>query len=310
MSRTKKILAIDGGGFRGAYSAYTLKRMEEEYAINWIETFDLIAGTSTGAIIAAGLASGSSAKEMFNFYEEYGSQIFKKRWFYRTGLFASRYKNKKLQQKIKNIFGDKKLGEIQIPLIIPATDIGNGCVHVFKSSYHGDFVRDKNILIADAVLASCGAPTYFDPYKVEEYILADGGLWANNPSLVAVIDAKRRLAIDLNKVKVFSLGSGSSLKSYSQKDYWWKNLFGWGILTRWGRAKFIDMLMNLQTQTANNMLGLLLQPEQILRINFGSDRDLSLDDPKKLKDWITKAGHDFTHNSTQICNFLDINKNF
>ena len=86
-----KILSIDGGGFRGAYSAHILKRIEEEFNINWKKDFNLVAGTSTGSIIAAGLAFGLSAKELFDFYEKDGKDIFKKRFLYRTGLFASKY---------------------------------------------------------------------------------------------------------------------------------------------------------------------------------------------------------------------------
>ena len=75
------------------------------------------------------------------------------------------------------MFQDKTLGEIDVPLVLPSVDIGNGCVHVFKSQYHGEFVRDQNVRVSDAVLASCSAPTYFDPHVVNDtYQLVDGGL--------------------------------------------------------------------------------------------------------------------------------------
>ena len=86
------------------------------------------------------------------------------------------------------------LGQVKIPLILPAVDIGNGCVHVLKSNYDPTFTRDYKVRVSDAVLASCSAPTYFDPIVIDDkYRLVDGGLWANNPSLVATIDAKYRL---------------------------------------------------------------------------------------------------------------------
>ena len=77
-----------------------------------------------------------------------------------------KYTSDNLSQILKDEFGDTLLQDVKKPLIIPATDIGNGGVHVFKSPYHNDFVRDKNIRIRDAVLASCSAPTFFDPHKV------------------------------------------------------------------------------------------------------------------------------------------------
>lgn len=304
-----KILSIDGGGLRGAYSAHILKRIEEEFHINWKSDFNLIAGTSTGSIIAAGLAFGLSAKELFEFYEKYGKDIFKKRLLHRTGLFASQYSQHKLKEILDSVFGETRLKDIEIPLIIPSTDIGNGCVHVFKSAYHDEFVRDPNVKVADAVLASCSAPTYFDPHLVDnKYLLCDGGLWANNPALVAMIDAKKRLGIKMEDLLILSIGTGMGKQYYSPQTIQKKSLFGWGFITKWGKNKFIDMILNLQAENSTNMLELLLQEGQLLRINFEADRKLSLDDPGKLTDWITKADHDFTHNHKKIANLLTLEK--
>lgn len=304
-----KILAIDGGGFRGAYSAHILKRIEEEYEINWKNDFNLIAGTSTGSIIAAGLACGLSASEIFSFYEEHGDDIFKKRRLRRTGLFASKYDKQHLKEILDSVFDDTRLKDIDIPLIIPSTDIGNGCVHVFKSAYDKDFVRDPDVRVADAVLASCSAPTYFDPHLVDKkYLLSDGGLWANNPALVAMIDAKKRLGVDLQDLRIFSIGTGVGKQYYPQMNNGTNSKLGWGFATKWGRNKFIDMILNLQAETTANMLGLLLQEDQIKRINFKADGKLSLDDPGKFDDWVSQADHDFTHESKKISEFLGLQK--
>ncbi|HSN66318.1 MAG TPA: CBASS cGAMP-activated phospholipase [Fusibacter sp.] len=303
-----KILSIDGGGFRGAYSAHILKRIEEEFHIHWKNDFNLIAGTSTGSIIAAGLAFGMSAKELFDFYEKYGKNIFKKRFLPRTGLFTSQHCQHKLKEILDSVFGDTRLKDIEVPLIIPSTDIGNGCVHVFKSAYHDEFVRDPNVKVADAVLASCSAPTYFDPHLVDnKYLLCDGGLWANNPALVAMIDAKKRLDIRMEDLLILSLGTGIGKQYYSPNKKK-KSFFGWGFITKWERNKFIDMILNLQAENSTNMLKLLLQDGQLLRINFEADRKLSLDDPSRLADWVSKADHDFTHNYIDIAKFLKLKK--
>lgn len=306
MSGRFKILAIDGGGFRGVYAAYILKKIQDEFSVSWGETFDLIVGTSTGAILAAGLVVGVDANEILDLYRLHGKKIFKKRLFRKSGFFCSRYDNDHLKAQLHEVFGDKKLGEISFPLILPATDIGNGGVHVFKSGYDREFVRDKDVLVADAVLASCSAPTFFDPVRVGQYILADGGLWANNPSLVAAIDAKRRLGIDLKDVYILSLGTGIGKKYYVQKSSLLQKLTGWGFLSRWGRGKFIEMLLNLQSITASNMLSLVLQPSQMLRINFEETGDLPLDDPCDFDDLISRADKDFSHNSARIASFLGI----
>jgi hypothetical protein len=221
-------------------------------------------------------------------------------------LFSSQYSNVYLRELLNDVFGNKKLGEYSYPLIIPATDIGAGRVHVFKSSYDPGFVRDKNVFIRDAVLASCSAPTFFNPFVVGSYLLTDGGLWANNPSLVAVIDAKRRLGVNIEDIKIFSLGTGISNIFYSQKKKFLSGLLGWGFLTKWGRGKLIEMILNLQSETASNMLGLLLRADQIMRINFESDRKLLMDDVEMQKDLQSKADRYFTHNSEKIKSFLGI----
>ncbi len=307
------ILAIDGGGYRGIYAAHILKRIQQEFKIDWTNDFNLITGTSTGSIIAAGLVSMVPIEDINVLYAKLGSTIFKKSFLPKFGFFGSKFNNKLLDIELSKVFSGKKLGDYTFPLIIPSTDIGNGKVHVFKSSYDSGFVRDKNVLIKDAVLASCSAPTYFDPTRVAHYSLADGGLWANNPSLVAAVDAKRRLGVELSELKILSIGTGTS-KSFYPPSYkgpkFMKWCWGWGFLTRWQRSKFIDMLFNLQSESASNMLGLLLRPDQILRINFDSDQKLPLDDPEELETLISKADYDFTHNSAQIKQFLEIKDNY
>jgi len=299
-----RILAIDGGGIRGVYAAYLLARMEAEWSIDWTKAFHLIAGTSTGSIIAAGLASGMKANALLALYRDRSAEIFRRRPFCRLGLLSSRYRNSGLRRVLCELFGDNTLGEISTPLIIPATDIGNGCVHVLKSAYDHEFVRDKNVRIRDAVLASCSAPTYFDPCRLDIYSLADGGLWANNPALVAAIDAKRRLGIPLERMRILSVGTGTSRQFYPLKSNLMRRLFGWGIASGWQGPRFVSMLLNLQAATASNMLGLLLDINQILRLTFESDHVLSLDAPSCIPDLISKADRDFTHKAAQIKAFI------
>jgi len=316
------ILTIDGGGFRGAYAAHILKRMEAAWGVDWLKQFNMFAGTSTGAIIATGLATGLTAKKLFELYSEQGARIFEKRWYAKldpfgfTSIFASRYKSAALRDILLKTFGNKKLGDIATPLMLPAIDIGGGQVHLFRSSYDKEFVRDPQVLLADAVLASCSAPTYFDPHVVEPYPLADGGLWANNPALIAVIDAKRRLGIDLADIRVLSIGTGKSRTFYPRVsgpfvDRLWNSWRGWGFATRWGHKQFIDLLLNLQSDTTHNMLRLLFktnsaEPEQLLRINFESDLPLPMDDPRRLPDWTRHADRDFSHNAARIKAFLQL----
>lgn len=295
-----RILAIDGGGIRGIYACHVLERIQEEFGLEFQRDFDLIAGTSTGAIIAAALAYDIPLAKVSKLYREQGPLIFKpRRWSFRGAIF-SRYSSDPLRNALQEVFKDATLSDTKTRLIIPATDIGNGGVHVFKSDYDASFVRDRNVKVVDAILASCSAPSYFAPARVGPYQLSDGGLWANNPSLVAITEALSRLGAERSQIKLLSIGTGIGKNYYPVSNSIW----GWGFVTKWGMLKFISMLMNLQSATASNVAQLLLEKHQLVRINFESDLPLSLDDVRVIDDLISKADRDFTHNSAAIRGLL------
>lgn len=297
-----RILSIDGGGIRGIYSAYLLQKIKNEFEINLKDHFDMIAGTSTGSIIASAIVCDIPMEDIVNLYKEKGCQIFsKKPWWKLPKYFSSKFKSNPLKQILDENFRDIKLGDISKPLILPASNITTGKVYVSKSFYDKNFTRDKHIKLSDAVLASCSAPTYFDPHSVGEALLADGGLWANNPSLVAVIEAKRR-NIELEDIRILSVGTGLYKPEYKY------NTKCMGFFTGWKRSKLIEYILSLQSQSTDNYLDLLLRKEQKFRLNFESNMELSLDDSKTIKKLIAKANEDFTYESDNIKKFLEINK--
>ena len=314
------ILSIDGGGFRGVFAAHILKRMEDTWKVDWRDRFGLFAGTSTGSILAAGLATGVPAKALLSFYTQYGPSVFRRRvgsWVDVGHLFSSRYSSNTLKAALRDCLPDRTLGSIDTPLLIPSVDITNGCVHVLKSGYDSRFTRDTDVFLVDAVLSSCSAPTYFDPYVgVEPYQLADGGLWSNNPSLAAFIDARYRLDRTTDSIRILSLGTGTSRVFYpktpaSRFTRLWNGLQGWGFLTRWRNKRLLDLILNLQSESAHNMLSLLLKedplaPERILRLTFETDTTLELDNVHMQDDLISRADKQFTHYSAQIAEFLQL----
>ncbi|MBZ0179746.1 MAG: patatin-like phospholipase family protein [Melioribacteraceae bacterium] len=310
--KTFNILAIDGGGIRGVFPAHILQCIEERLNVNLLETFDMIAGTSTGSIIAAGVAIGIPATNIVEMYKQHGERIFTRKKFFLPWkklksmlqpMIESIYNSQNLYNLLSEVFEEKLLGEIKKPLLLPSTDIGNGLVHVLKSGYNKEFNRDNKVPIKDAVLASCSAPTYFDPHKVKEYLLADGGLWANNPSLVAVIEAKKRFDVNLSDIKILSVGTG-----HSQTMYGTSLARRWGLINGWRHKMFINFIMSLQGQSSLNYLSLILRHEQIKRIDFPSDNPLPLDDITKVDDLISRADKEFTHRSKEINDFLIDNK--
>ena len=312
MSHSFRILSIDGGGIRGIYSALILKEIEDKFKIKIHEHFDLIAGTSTGSILASALAIDIPLSEVIDLYKNEGSQIFNSRKLGFMGLFKSRYRSDHLKKLLEEKFQNKTLSDpsIKTRLLIPTTDISNGDVHVIKSYYINEFKRDKDRKIQDAVLSSCSAPLYFNPNRMENYLLADGGLWANNPSLVALTEGMGKIKktdniekITLDNTRLLSIGTGIGHKYYDIK---YSGSDSWGFLRKWNSSKLIDTILNLQSINVHNTVNFMLPADNYLRINFESDTDLSLDSVEIISQLEAKAARDFTHNSDNILKLLRI----
>lgn len=311
-SETKpfRILSIDGGGYRGLFAAYLLKRIEEQYNVDWRSYFDLFAGTSTGAIIAAGLAAGKTAHEIAEFYEQYGPEIFPRKvwriWPFTlfVELFKSKYKLSSLKSLLENVLGQKTFGDIEnIPLLICATNITKGNPVVFKSHYKKGN-RDYKIRLSDAVLASCAAPTFFDPAEIGSTLYTDGGLWANSPILAAYIEATTYLHKPQSSLKFLSMGTGIQNYFYPHNVSCLRKKTGWGFLTRWQREKFISFMLSLQVESAWNIVKRLVKEDQITRLDFQKDGVLALDDPRDCKDLKSRADQEFSDKHKTIEKFF------
>lgn len=291
-----KVLCIDGGGVRGILPAVILEQMEAKLDIVAHETFDLIVGTSTGSIIAGAIVKQLNLTQLVDGYLTSAPDFFRKRWS-ACGLCRSKYDHKPLEKFLHKKLGDIKLGEISKPLILNATNVSTGEVHVFKSSYQkaqgkGDYVRDGEVPLYKAVLASCAAPTYFDPVDIDGTSVCDGSIWANNPSLVGYTDAKCNF--DAKNIKILSLGTGNTQHIYSKSRRW-------GFLTGWKNSKMVDFVMSCQTEFPQNCLNLTKNAE-MLRINpkipnYGID---NCDNITSLREW---AKAEFTARNREILNF-------
>ncbi|MEW5831687.1 MAG: CBASS cGAMP-activated phospholipase [Campylobacterota bacterium] len=308
MSKKFRILCLDGGGIRGLYSAQLLKRIQDDCGVNFYNDFDLIVGTSTGSILAGSIVKKIAIDKVISLYEYEGKNIFKKRWLSRIGLFGSRYNPNPLKEQLKTIFENTVFGDIEKPLLICATDIGNSTQFVFKTTFNGqndsngntkELVRDKKIALYDAILASSSAPIFFPPHKIGNHLLADGGLWANSPVLVALAEAKKIFKVEPQDVSIVSIGTG-----VEENDYHINTKF-WGFLTGWKREKLISMILNLQTKTNNSLLQFLMPKENILRLTYTSDKTLPLDDISQNENLLSKADHDFTSRHAEIQSFIN-----
>ena len=294
------ILALDGGGVRGIYTAHVLARLEDTLGVAVRERFDLIAGTSTGSILAGAASMNIPMETLVSLFESQADRIFRRRRFSFFPLIRSRYSTNPLDQVIGEYVPEVTMGEVPTPLMITSSDVSTGGVHVFKSRYLEDlgepYLRDGQVRLRDAILASCAAPTYFDPRQVGEYLLADGGLWANNPTIIAVTEAMSKFRQPLGKIRVLSVGTGRTASFYTQSR-------AWGLLTGWGGQKLVTYVLGLQSQASTNMAMLLLGDRHV-RMD-PEIKSWKLDDIKHLESLKALADRDFTHYSKAILAILE-----
>ncbi len=206
----KRILTIDGGGIRGVFAAAILERMEAVTGRACREVFDCFYGTSTGAILAAGLATGLAARDLKQFYVDKGAAVFTKvPWWHviERNLFWT-YSAEPLEGELQTFFEDRTVFEVEPLLSIIAKDTARG-IPTFFNNFPDTKTRhpETNALLRDAIRASTAAPTFFRPHGV--YI--DGGISSyNNPSYAAFIGATKYLGWPTGpeNLAIYSIGTG------------------------------------------------------------------------------------------------------
>jgi predicted acylesterase/phospholipase RssA len=216
-----RILSIDGGGFKGLFSACVLREFERTHG-SLTGHFDMLCGTSTGGLIALALASGRGAEEIVNFYKVWGPGIFPepgmvRRFLRRLGLplTNSRNSDDQLKPAVESILGDKLMREANSYLCIPTISLITSSPWVYKTDHDESLTRDSEMLMKDVALATSAAPFYFPVATTTnvpggEYV--DGGLWANNPALVGLVEAGRFFVgadKPYRKVRILSIASVS-----------------------------------------------------------------------------------------------------
>jgi uncharacterized protein len=188
-----KVLAIDGGGIKGLYSSTILEHLEEKYNCNLSDYFDLICGTSTGGLIALALSLNIPAKDISAMYINKGSTIFPRRGIWRQLFWKGKYSDEPLKKVLYEIFGDRKISESKTLLCIPTYSITDARPWVFKYDHkEGQLKRDNKAKYVDVALATSAAPTYFPVTEITYFDskqFIDGGVWANNPTFVGVLEA-------------------------------------------------------------------------------------------------------------------------
>jgi uncharacterized protein len=269
-----RILSIDGGGIRGIIPAIVLAEIEERTGRPVAALFDLLAGTSTGGILAAALArpgdDGSprfSARELIGLYEAEGPEIFDRSLAKRVrsvgGLIDERYDAAGLERALERYLGEARLSDALTGVFITAYDIEDRAAFFFRSSRARDDAA-SDYTLAGAARATAAAPTYFEPARLTDVAgartraLIDGGVFATNPAMCAfaeVARAGRRDELDL----VVSLGTGSHTDALRYGD-----VRSWGSL-EWARP-IIDVVFDGVADTVDFQLAQLLDDGRYVRL--------------------------------------------
>ena len=225
-----QVLALSGGGFRGAYTARFLADIEEELGGRRIANcFDLIAGTSIGGILALALALEIPANEMVDLFDKHGEEIFRKRVSL-LKILKSPYSPKPLQRLLEadGLFGQRLLGACKHPVIVPSINYTKGEPVLFKTPHHTTLKRDHKHRLVDISLATSAAPSYFPRHRFDNSQYVDGGLYANAPGLLALHEAEHFLGADPHQVWLMSIGTMSSKFTVNPKQGSRGGAMDWG----------------------------------------------------------------------------------
>ncbi len=268
------ILSIDGGGMRGLIPAKLLAELERELqqrhpGRKLHEHFDLICGTSTGAILAIAISLGIPAAELVQFYKVNARAIFPK-WYLHVVprksrvLLTTMYSNKKLRKLLKEIYATANGGtppllhDLKTNICIPSFNGNEGSINVLKTRHHEEYMRDYKLPAHEVALSSASAPIYFPPHTFSfsnehgsgvNVNMIDGGIFANNPSLIGILEATEKLGYDFSDVRLLSLGTGTG--KHIIKTGWRPKHFWYWLVPQ---PRLLDIMIDSQAQITEQYL--------------------------------------------------------
>lgn len=284
-----RILSIDGGGIRGILPGQIMVSLEDKLKIKSGnknarigDYFDLVAGTSTGAILSAAYVCPNSegkpkfsAQEAVNFYLEDGDEIFDVKCWRSIGTLGGnsdeKYSATELERVLKDAFGDTKLSDLLKPTCFISYDVDRRLPTIFKK--HTALQKQRDFLVRDLLRGSTAAPTYFEAARIysmpplkQKFVLVDGGVVANDPALCAYSEAIR--FDNINGIKdmiIVSLGTGKKLKGYTYSDVKDWGPLGWAKpaidIALEGGPQMTEYYLQQIASTVKNSKYYRIQPE-------------------------------------------------
>lgn len=263
MQKVRRILCIDGGGSRGIIPAHILAHIEEQIGKPICQLFDLIAGTSTGGILALALTKPDvsglpeyTARRLCNIYEQEIPRIFQNPRSWWGNLLTSKYKSTAFKQVVQECFGDCKLNSVLCDILIPCFDMEHRMPYMFRSRL-ARLQSEHDFFLRDVALATSATPTLFAPVHLprssdDRFIaLVDGGVFANNPAVCALAELKSMFPGEKEDYFVVSLGTGKSLRPLTPE------LLGlWGYV-RWSRP-MLELVFESISEAVHEQMKFLL----------------------------------------------------
>ena len=263
-----RVLSIDGGGIRGIIPALVLAELESRADRRVHELFDLIAGTSTGGILACALCAPDPlpAEQLVALYEEEGPKIFDRSVWQRIrsgeGLLDEKYPADALDSALERFLSDKRLSEAKPDLIIPAYDMTEPGPYFFKSRKAREAPGD-DFPLSLVARATSSAPTYFEPLDAGGRALVDGGVFAVNPAMSAFAEVLRfKPTAD---VLLLSLGTGQRTRKRSFDE-----IEDWGLVN-WARP-ILEVVFDGVSDAVDYQLRQVLEDGRYWRLQVELDR--------------------------------------
>ena len=260
-----RVLSIDGGGIRGLIPALVLSELERRAGRRTFELFDLIAGTSTGGILACALCAPDPlpATELVKLYEEEGPEIFDRSIFQRVksaeGLLDEKYDDAALDRALERFLGHKRLAESKPDLIVPSYDMSLPGPYFFKTTKAKETPETDDFPLSVVARSTSAAPTYFEPLGTGEKALVDGGVFATNPAMCAVAEVLNREDLRPRDVVLLSLGTGERTHKRPFDE-----IKDWG-LAAWARP-ILNVVFDGVSDAVNYQLERVLTSERYYRL--------------------------------------------
>jgi uncharacterized protein len=218
--RDLRVLSLAGGGFLGLYTAVVLEELEARSAGPLARRFDLIAGTSIGAVLALALAFEVPMSRLVRLFKNQGPAVFSSRALpsgavtrlldLSRSVLGPKYSGQALREALQAEFGDRCLGDALHRLVLPAVDVSQCITKVFKTPHGPTSEGDAALRAVDVAMAACAAPAYFPAVRIGERLYADGGLFAVAPDQVALHELEHFMGVDARRVDMLSVGTATA----------------------------------------------------------------------------------------------------